>query len=57
MQIELIQKQTMDLVMTAELKQAIALLQYNTIDLIQFIQEQAVENPLIELEEANRIPL
>lgn len=51
MELGLFQKQTVDLVMTAELRQAIGLLQYNTVDLFQFIQEQAVENPLIELEE------
>lgn len=51
MEIGLFQKQTMNLVMTTELRQAISLLQYNTISLSQFIQEQAVENPLIELEE------
>ncbi len=56
MELGLFQKQTMNLVMTTELRQAIALLQYNTIDLSQFIQEQAVENPLIELEEQTTEP-
>lgn len=51
MQLGLFQKQTMNLVMTTELRQAIALLQYSTIELAEFIQEQALENPLIELEE------
>ncbi|TXL67497.1 RNA polymerase factor sigma-54 [Cerasibacillus terrae] len=51
MQIGLFQKQTTKLTMTAELRQAIALIQYNTIDLLEFIQNQAIENPLIELEE------
>jgi len=50
-QLGLVQKQTMNLVMTTELRQAIALLQYSTIDLSQFIQEQSMENPLIELED------
>lgn len=47
----LFQKQTTHLVMTTELRQAITLLQYSTTELAQFIQEQALENPLIELEE------
>lgn len=51
MQLGLFQKQTMKLVMTTELRQAIALLQYSTIELSEFIQDEALENPLIELEE------
>lgn len=51
MELGLFQDQKLDLVITTELRQAIALLQYNTADLYQFIQEQATENPLIELEE------
>src|SRR5690625_150909 len=51
MELVLQQKQTLNLVMTAELRQAIALLQYSTYELYQFIQEQQMENPLIELEE------
>src|SRR5699024_2043544 len=51
MELGLFQEQKLDLVITTELRQAIALLQYNTADLYQFIQEQATENPLIELEE------
>lgn len=52
MQLGLTQKQTVNLVMTTELRQAIDLLQYSTIDLSKMIQEQAMENPLIELEES-----
>src|SRR5699024_856388 len=51
MQLGLFQKQTMNLVMTTELRQAIALLQYSSMELSEFIQEEAMENPLIELEE------
>lgn len=51
MKLGLFQEQRMDLVITTELRQAIALLQYNTADLYQFLQEQAMENPLIELQE------
>lgn len=36
--------------MTTELRQAITLLQYSTLDLAKYIYEQALENPLIELE-------
>src|SRR5690625_2678451 len=49
MELVLQQKQTLNLVMTAELRQAINLLQYSTYDLYQYIQEQQAENPLIEL--------
>lgn len=51
MQLGLFQKQTMNLVMTTELRQAIALLQYSSMELAEFLQEEAMENPLIELEE------
>src|SRR5690625_2846652 len=49
MELVLQQKQTLNLVMTAELRQAINLLQYSTYDLYQYIQEQQAENPLIEI--------
>lgn len=39
MEIGLFQKQTMKLIMTPQLRQAISLLQLSTIDLAQFIQE------------------
>src|SRR5690625_735716 len=51
MQLGLFQKQTMNLVMTTELRQAIALLQYSSMEIAEFLQEEAMENPLIELEE------
>lgn len=47
----LFQKQTMSLVMTQELRQAISLLQLSTQELSDYISEQALENPLIETEE------
>lgn len=49
MELVLQQKQTLNLVMTTELRQAIELLQYSTYDLMKFIQEQEQENPFIEL--------
>ncbi|WP_400162388.1 RNA polymerase factor sigma-54 [Brevibacillus sp. TJ4] len=48
----LFQEQTLKLVMTPELRQAITILQYSTIDLISYLREQATENPVIELQEA-----
>ncbi|MFD2922357.1 RNA polymerase factor sigma-54 [Halobacillus naozhouensis] len=49
MKLELLQKQKM--VMTPHLNQAITMLQYNTVEMEQFIQEESLENPMIELEE------
>lgn len=51
MELALQQRQTLNLVMTTELRQAIALLQYSSYELYQFIEEQQLENPLIELED------
>ncbi|MFC4077512.1 RNA polymerase factor sigma-54 [Salinithrix halophila] len=47
----LAQEQRMKLVMTPELRQAIQVLQYPAADLIQYIQEQVMENPVLEMEE------
>ncbi|MCH1625760.1 RNA polymerase factor sigma-54 [Fredinandcohnia quinoae] len=47
----LFQQQTLKLVMTKELTQAITLLQYSSLDLTKFLEEQSVENPLIELKQ------
>ncbi|GMA54990.1 hypothetical protein GCM10025857_63470 [Alicyclobacillus contaminans] len=44
------QKQTQKLAMTQKLQQSIQILQYNTEDLIDFIDNQALENPLLEVE-------
>src|SRR5699024_2333958 len=51
MKLVLKQKQQLNLVMTTELKQAIALLQYSTEDIYDYLKEQELENPLIELVE------
>lgn len=48
----LFQEQTLKLVMTPELRQAITILQYSAIDLFSYLQEQANENPVIDLQEA-----
>jgi len=44
------QKQTMKLAMTQELTQAIALLQYSAQELATFLEEKAIENPLLQVE-------
>lgn len=49
MRIVLEQRQMLKMVMTTELRQAIELLQLSTYELMQFIREQAEENPFIEL--------
>ena len=42
-------KQRQGITITAQLQQAIQLLQYNNMELAQYIEEQAQENPFIEL--------
>lgn len=51
MKMSLSQKQQLKLYMTTQLRQSIELLQYSHEDLVEFVREQALENPLIELEE------
>lgn len=46
----LVQKQTTNLVMTAELRTAISILQYSVLELSDYIYEQALSNPLIDIE-------
>ncbi|MDR6225654.1 RNA polymerase factor sigma-54 [Desmospora profundinema] len=46
----LVQEQRMKLAMTPELRQAIQVLQYSATELVQFLQEQALENPVLEVE-------
>ena len=46
----LFQQQTIKLAMTQELSQAIALLQYSTLELASFLENKAAENPLISSE-------
>lgn len=48
------QRQELGLVMTFQLRQAIELLQFSTYDLYQYIKEQEIENPLIELKEQTK---
>lgn len=51
----LYQQQTLKLAMTQELSQAIALLQYSTQELASYLENKAVENPLITLESRDTI--
>lgn len=51
MEFGLFQQQSTSLVMTQELRQAIHLLQFSAADLSTFIQEQALENPLLDVQE------
>ena len=51
MEIALQQRQEINLSMTLELRQAIELLQLSTYELEQYIRQQELENPLIELQE------
>jgi RNA polymerase sigma-54 factor len=46
----LFQQQTLKLAMTQELSQAIALLQYSTQELFEFLESKALENPLIQID-------
>lgn len=45
------QEQRAELFMTMELRQAIHLLQYSTLDLYSHVQQQLVENPMLEIKE------
>ncbi|WP_088069785.1 RNA polymerase factor sigma-54 [Gottfriedia luciferensis] len=50
MEMNLMQKQSLKLAMTQELRQAITMLQFNAQELTDFLFEQSLENPLIEVE-------
>jgi RNA polymerase sigma-54 factor len=54
LQFGLFQQQTTSLVMTQELRQAIHLLQFSAVELSNFINEQALDNPLIEVKERQK---
>lgn len=51
MKMSLIQEQTLKLNMTQELQQAITLLQFSSAELLSYVQELSIENPLIEVKE------
>ncbi len=48
---ELSQKQTQNLTLTQELSQSINILQYSTFELVDYLQQQVVENPVLEVKE------
>lgn len=54
MKATLLQEQSLRLAMTQELRQAITMLQYNVQELSEFLYEQSLENPLIEMGCFNR---
>lgn len=45
------QEQTLKLTLTPQLRQAIEILQFSSMELLEYLHEQQMENPLIELEE------
>ncbi len=51
------QQQTLKLTMTQELSQAIALLQYSAQELAAFLDNKALENPLLQIENGNEQPM
>ncbi|MCM3115245.1 RNA polymerase factor sigma-54 [Neobacillus sp. MER 74] len=51
------QQQTLKLAMTQELSQAIALLQYSAQELTAFLDDKALENPLLQVEHSNIKPM
>jgi RNA polymerase sigma-54 factor len=51
------QQQTLKLAMTQELSQAIALLQYSAHELTAFLEDKALENPLLQIENGNIKPM
>ncbi|WP_163183018.1 RNA polymerase factor sigma-54 [Neobacillus sedimentimangrovi] len=51
------QQQTLKLMMTQELTQAIALLQYSAQELTAFLENKALENPLLQIEHVNVRPM
>jgi len=51
------QQQTLKLTMTQELSQAIALLQYSAHELAAFLEDKALENPLLKIENVNVKPM
>ncbi len=50
------QQQTLKLTMTQELSQAIALLQYSAVELVSFLENKALENPLLQIDNIKNNP-
>jgi RNA polymerase sigma-54 factor len=55
MKVGLFQQQSLKVMMTKELSQAISLLQYSALDIASFLQEQALQNPLIDFQERSML--
>lgn len=55
MELVLQQRQEQNIVMTSKLRQAIELLQYSTYEIYQYIKDQEMGNPFIELEEQKNV--
>ncbi len=53
MQLQLNVQQTQKLIMTPKLKQALAVLQYSREELLEKIDDELLNNPLLEVEEEN----
>ncbi|CAK4828110.1 unnamed protein product [Aphanomyces euteiches] len=51
MQLQLSQEQQLKLAMTPELKQSIHILQLSSYELARYLQEQALENPVLDIQE------
>lgn len=49
-------RQTQKLLMTPQLRQAITLLQLPILELAEYLDQQYLENPMLELEESNEVP-
>lgn len=56
MKIGLIQEQVLKVTMTQELQQAVTLLQYSSVELLSYLQELTLENPIIEVSENDHSP-
>ena len=50
------QQQTLKITMTQELSQAIALLQYSAVELVAFLENKALENPLLQIDNIKNDP-
>ena len=50
-------KQSQSLVMTPQLLQSIKLLQYNSVELQEFVQSELEKNPILEMEQASELSL
>lgn len=55
MKLQLSQEQSLKITMSQGLSQAISLLQYSSIEILNFLQEQAESNPLIDMDKQERM--